>query len=297
MRILVTGGSGFIGRHLLPLLERHQLLLIGRSEPRVRLPNATYVCGDLAETGVWREAVRKFSPEACIHLAWTGLPDYSLSRCMENFDSSVRLFELLSDMGCQKIFVAGTCWEYGNLRGQVGEADSPYSMNLFASFKTALRLVGESLTASRGLSFIWGRLFFVYGPGQRETSLVPSCYRALKKGQAPEVANPGAVNDFIHVSDVAHAIRALIESPGVSGVFNIGSGVPARVGEVCQLVSKCLGGVRVVFETSTPSASDERGMWADVSLIKAKTGWTPRLSLQAGIEQTLARWKEHDGRS
>lgn len=281
---------------MLPLLGRHQLLLIGRSELRVRQPNVACVPGDLAEPAPWREAVQKFSPEACIHLAWTGLPDYSLSRCMENFDSSVRLIELLGGMGCQKMFVAGTCWEYGDLQGQVGETDAPHATNLFATFKTALRLVGESLTASRAPDLIWGRLFFVYGPGQRETSLIPSCYRALRKGQVPQVNDPNAVNDFIHVSDVARAIQALIESPGVRGVFNIGSGVPARVGEVCQLVSSCLGGAGSVSEACTSSVSEGRGMWADVSLIGSRTGWMPRLSLQAGIEQTLDHWKQHDGR-
>ncbi|MBI5570804.1 MAG: NAD(P)-dependent oxidoreductase [Desulfomonile tiedjei] len=295
MRILVTGGSGFIGKHLLPLLKHHQLLLIGRRDLRVRQPNVAYVQGDLAEAAQWKEAVRRFSPQACIHLAWTGLPDYSLPRCLENFDSSARLIELLSDMECQKIFVAGTCWEYGGLQGQVGETDAPHTMNLFASFKTALRLVGESLTASRAVSFIWGRLFFVYGPGQRETSLIPSCYKALKKSQAPKVNNLNAVNDFIHVSDAARAIQALIESPGVSGVFNIGSGTPTKVGEVCQLVSKCLGRANIASETV--ALSDGRGMWADVSLIRAKTGWTPRLSLRAGIEQTLGSWEEHGVRS
>lgn len=295
MRILVTGGSGFIGTQVLPLLGHHQLLLIGRRERRVQAPNVAYVQGDLAEPAKWEKAAQKFSPEACIHLAWTGLPDYSLARCLENFNSSARLIELLSGMECQKIFVAGTCWEYGGLQGQVGEMDLPHSMSLFPSFKTAVRLVGESLTASRALSFVWGRLFFVYGSGQRETSLIPSCYRALKEGQVPEINSPNAVNDFIHVSDVARAIQALIESPGVSGVFNIGSGAPTKVGEVCRLVSKHLGGADFVSEAG--ALSDGRGMWADVSLIKAKTGWTPRLSLQAGIEQTLSSWEKKDGRS
>lgn len=289
MRILVTGGNGFIGKHLLPLLGRHQLLLIGRRELRVRQPNVSYVQGDLAEAAQWKEAVRRFSPQACIHLAWTGLPEYSLPRCMDNFNSSARLIEFLSGMECERIFVAGTCWEYGDLQGRVGETDSPGAMNLFASVKTALRLVGESLVASRSLNFIWGRLFFVYGPGQREASLIPSCYRALKKGQVPEVKSSNAVNDFIHVSDVAHAIQALIESPGVSGVFNIGSGIPTKVGEVCQLVSKRLRGADIASETF--ALSDGRGMWADASLIRAKTGWTPRLSLQAGIEETLNAWE------
>lgn len=293
MRILVTGGSGFIGKQVLPLLGRHQLLLIGRRELRVQQPNVSYVQGDLAEAAQWRETVRKFSPQACLHLAWTGLPDYSLSRCLENFNSSVRLIELLSSMACERIFVAGTCWEYGDLQGQVSETAAPPTLNLFASFKTALRLVGENLTASRALSFIWGRLFFVYGPGQRETSLIPSYYQALKNDQIPEVKNPNAVNDFIHVSDVACAIQALIESPSVSGVFNIGSGIPTRVDTVCQLVSKCLGRAN---RASEPVASSEaRGMWADVSFISAKTGWKPRLSLQAGLEQTLSNWEEEQG--
>ena len=123
---------------------------------------------------------------------------------------------------------------------------------------------------------------------------MPSCYRALKKGQAPEVANPGAVNDFIHVSDVAHAIRPLSSSR--VPVFNIGSGAPTGVGGVCQLVSRCLRGSGFVSAASAASVSDGSGMCADVSHIRAKTGWTPRLTLQAGIEQTLASWKEHDGR-
>ena len=277
---------------MLPVVGLHQLFWAGRNEPRVRLPNATYVRGDLAEAAPWKEAVRKFSPEACIHLAWTGLPDYSLFRCMENFDSSVRLIELLSGMGCQKIFVAGTCWEYGSLQGQVGETDVPHSMSLFASFKTALRLVGESLTASRGLSLIWGRLFFVYGPGQRETSLIPSCYNALRKSQAPKVNDPNAVSDFIHVSDVARAIQALIEFPGVSGTFNIGSGAPTRAGEVCRMVSKCMGGADILSGANAPSTSDGQGAWADVSRIRAETGWTPRLTLQAGTGPGPNSWQE-----
>lgn len=289
MRILVTGGNGFIGRHVLPLLGHHQLLLIGRREIRLRQPDVSYVRGDLAEAAQWEDAVRKFAPQACIHLAWSGLPDYSLAQCLDNFNAGVRLIEFLSNMDCDRIFVAGTCWEYGDLRGQVAETDLPGTMSLFAATKTALRLIGENLAASRAKSFLWGRLFFVYGPGQRETSLIPSCYRAFKDGRAPEINNPHAINDFIHVEDVARAIQALIESPGTSGVFNIGSGSPASVGEVCRLVSQYLR--RADYDPDASAHSAEQGMWADVSLLRAKTGWKPRLTLQAGIEETLNAWE------
>ncbi len=253
----------------MPLLGSHELLHLGKIESR-------------------GETVRKFSPEACVHLAWAGLPDYSLARCMENFNLGVELIKELSDTGCQKIFVAGTCWEYGDLQGQVRESDPTRVTNLFASFKTSLRLVAESLMAPRKQDLIWGRLFFIYGPGQRKTSLIPSCYNALSHDQPFSVNTPNAVSDFIHVSDAARAIKTLIESTGVSGIFNIGSGVPATAAEVCQLVSRCLNKNGSVPDGVT---AEKRGMWADVSLIKARTGWTPQLSLEAGIQQTVAGWK------
>ena len=213
------------------------------------------------------------------------MPDYSLLKCLENFNTTMHLFGFLKDIGCKKIFTAGTCWEYGNLQGQVKEEDSSSGMSLFASFKTSLRLIGENLAAEKGIDFIWGRIFFVYGPGQREQSLLPFCYQALKKKEAPQVNNPSAINDFIYVSDVAMAIVALIEAPFVSGVFNIGSGIPVTVAKLCNLVAQRLGVEGLPIEH--PRSSNEKGFWADISSIQKSTGWKPQTSLENGIDETI----------
>ena len=121
------------------------------------------------------------------------------------------------------------------------EGDQGHDLNLFAAHKTALQLIGQSNCAATGSRLTWGRVFFVYGPGQRPSSLIPSCYRSLKHGVAPKINNPLAINDFIHVADVAAAIRELVEADGATGIYNIGAGQHFAVWEVVNLVAAEMG--------------------------------------------------------
>jgi len=292
MRILITGATGFIGKHLVPLLARHQLLLMGRREACFSQPGVSYIRADLADLTAWKKQVEDFAPDACIHLAWKGLPDYSFESCLENFNISARLYKFLSRNMCRKIFTAGTCWEYGNLQGVVKEADFSGGLSLFASFKAGLRLIGESLSLQQKVDFIWGRTFFVYGSGQREASLIPSYYSSLAGGQLPAVRNPNSVCDFIHVSDVVSAIKVLIETEGVSGVFNIGSGYPTEIVQVCEYIAKTLKVEKKFSCGNTSSAGD--GFWADISLISSKTGWEPQMSIHRGVEETVKELRKND---
>jgi nucleoside-diphosphate-sugar epimerase len=286
MRILLTGGGGFIGKHLLPLLGKHQVLMVGRRDFEGLEDNISYVKGSLSNLSELEGKIESFSPEACIHLAWEGIPDYSFSNCLKNFNASIRLFDFLSRIGCETIFAAGTCWEYGNLNGQVHESNVPTNMNLFASMKSGLQLSGQSIFNSNAINFIWGRFFFIYGPGQRETSLMPSCFQTFNAGKSPELKNPDAVNDFIYVLDAAKAIVNIIESSNVSGVVNIGSGKPTKVSDVCKIISKKMN---ITFKS--PALEDSQksiGFWADLSKIRQQTGWAPEVSVEEGIQMTLA---------
>ena len=90
MRILLTGGCGFIGKYLLPLLDKHQILMVGRRDFEGFKNNISYLQGNLSNLSELEEKILAFSPEACIHLAWEGIPDYSFATCLKNFNATIR---------------------------------------------------------------------------------------------------------------------------------------------------------------------------------------------------------------
>src|SRR3990167_10434282 len=143
MRILVTGASGFLGRHLMPLLKQHDVMRLTRStaEPSLMGEGGKSLIADLSHEGSWQEEVERFSPEYCIHLAWEGLPDYSLTRCRVNLNTSLMLLETLVKARVKRVVVAGSCWEYGRASGPVREDMAPIDCGVFASTKHAVRTV------------------------------------------------------------------------------------------------------------------------------------------------------------
>jgi UDP-glucose 4-epimerase len=283
MRIFMTGASGFIGRHMLPLLDRHEVVCLTRHEASLsNLPFVRALAGELGRPEVWRATLEGFAPHCCVHLAWEGLPDYSLARCRANLDAGLRLFEALIAARVERVVVAGTCWEYGAATGAVDEQRRPADCGLFAAAKNALREMLASAARDAKLQYQWARVFFAYGPGQRANSLIPSCHAAFAAGGAPIIRRPRAAQDFIHVDDVAGGLLALVECDIESGVYNLGSGMPTSVAEIANRAA-------AHFHTAPPfsNVTFDEGLWADTAKMEASTGWRAGTSLQDGLARTL----------
>jgi len=292
VRILVTGGTGFIGRSLIPLfLERgHDILVLTHSRQpgnRYGSNSIKYFYVDLQDAVSLETCMKKFKPQALVHLAWEGLPDYSMEMCRRNLEYSIRLFSLASMLGCSPILSTGSCWEYAGNRGMLSENDELESAALFPATKTAIRFIGESIARENGLRFYWLRLFYVYGPGQRKTSLIPHIIESAKNGSKPQIQSPCDRNDFIFVDDVARAITGVIEHQPDKVVYNVGSGNPTAVEEV----------VRITYETMNKTfdnkfltkreAGTGKEFWADISRICKDIGWQSEWDIQSGVRATI----------
>lgn len=284
MRIFITGATGFIGCRLLPLLAGHDVLVLSRRPCDFRQePNTRSVVGDFVEPIGWRGDVAKFAPECCIHLAWQGLPDYSLAQCRANLDAGVRLFEVLADAGVGRVIVAGSCWEYGNAHGSVDEATPSNEYGVFAATKLGLLGILQAFARERAFDYCWARIFYSYGPGQRASSLIPLCHAAFRAGGEPKINKPEVTQDFIHIQDVARALRALAELEGGTGIFNLGSGNPTTVGDVANLVAAHFGREPLFGDGVEP-----RGFWADTTRMTQVTNWRPEIAIADGVKSTLA---------
>lgn len=289
MRVLLTGATGFIGKPALRLLlgQGHEVLSLARGETPFDLsPRGAlhwHRC-DLSSLETWLAALDAFRPEACLHLAWEGIPDYGLERSMGNLTMGARLLDAAVKNGCTRVVISGSCWEYGKVQGLLHEETPPVAPGIFASAKRGLHGLAKAICREGGASLAWGRVFYPYGPGQKEASLLPTVCRAIREAGNPELRTPKAANDFLYVDDTAAALVFLL-GVDAQGAFNIGSGRATPVGWMADQLL-LLAGRQPLFQVSPDAV--ENGSWADMSRL-ASLGWKPTTSLEEG----LLRTKEH----
>lgn len=280
MRLFVTGGTGFIGKHLVRKLQDdgHTIFLLSRRPPVELMGLSTqappYVIeGDLSNLKEWKADVEGLELDAFIHLAWDGIPDYGPDMSFKNLSIGVDLYRLASEIGCKKILTTGSCWEYGSQSGSLNEDMAIRPLNSFSAAKNALNWIGSEIAKKNDIQFTWTRIFYVYGPGQKESSLIPYLVQKKNQGDTPELTNPGGANDFVYVGDVVSAL-ALLLSRSNGGMYNIGSG---RLTAVAEVVREIYG-----YESiQVPERPD--GFYADISKIQKETGWEPLVSLAEGL--------------
>ncbi|MHA2282086.1 MAG: NAD-dependent epimerase/dehydratase family protein [Promethearchaeota archaeon] len=292
MKIFVTGGSGFIGRHLVSLLATrgHEILVVTRSEKTVKENNfkmARYLRMDLRDSSILSAALKEFEPQTLVHLAWEGLPDYSEKMCRRNLDYGIDIFSRAAEVGCTCILSTGSCWEYAGRNGMFAEDDRVESTSMFPAVKNALRFVGEAIANKNIGRFYWLRLFFVFGPGQRIETLIPHIIQSVSKNIIPQIKTPLNRNDFIYVKDVARAIADVLEMQPKNSVYNVGSGYSTSIEDIVHTTYEVLGKPYPQESFVKKGAGAEQDFWADISRIKCDIGWQPEYDIESGIKETI----------
>lgn len=290
MRIFITGGTGFIGKFILKKLSagRNKLLVLTRYPEK--LNHSSYVQalkGDLSGRGNWAKNLKEFKPDAAIHLAWEGIPDYGIKNSIKNLNQGLNLFQVLAETGCKKIICAGSLWEYGKQTGKISENDRTLPFNTFTASKNSLNYLGRGIAKENNIEFIWTRIFYVYGPGQKKASLIPYLIDCLINNKIPEIRNPDAENDFIYVEDVAEAIVSLLKPGLMSGEYNIGSGKLTSIKNIIKIISVNLK-TKIEFDQGDKKQLDKiSSIYADISKIRKATGWSPTTPVKEGILRTI----------
>ena len=294
MRILLTGGAGFIGAHVAERLaeDGHNLLLPVRKAEAGSAPvsgkgEISRISCDLAKIHEKAGVFLDFQPETAIHMAWEGIPDYSAGMSTRNLRYGLDLMTMLAEMGCPRVIYTGSCWEYQHKSGCLAEDAPVHAANPFTVAKISLFQMGREIAKENGMAFIWTRPFYVFGPGQKLTSLVPHIIDCVLKGEPPGIKTPGARNDFVYAGDVAGAVSSIVEHCFDSVVLNIGAGVSHSVREITQHVYDILD---QDYPSDILNAKDPVppvDFWADISRIREHTGWEPGTPSREGIRETV----------
>lgn len=290
MRVFITGGTGFIGRHTIEELKKrkHRLLILSR-EARSKERGVDFIKGGLADIPKWKSRLKKFRPEAAVHLAWEGIPDFSYPLCVKNLEGGIALFSALAEIGCKKIVTTGTGWEWGGRTGRIPDDIAVEPVSAIVAAKQSLRFMGETLAREKGMDFIWLRPFVPYGPGQRAGSLIPHIIRSVDAGTPLRLKNSLAQGDFVYVGDVARAIVLAVSRGKGIAVYNIGSGKLSAARDIAVMVCKEMGAGGKYVSDFKNSARGRLlpAPYADIRKIRKEIGWRPTTSLGVGIRKTV----------
>ena len=244
-RILITGATGFVGRHVLNTLLGQEVGIrcVVRGESETKLPaspklDPCLVTKDLfaEDESWWRKGFE--GVDVVIHLAWYAEPGkYQFSaKNMECLIGTLRMARAAAEAGVRRFVGIGTCFEYLPSTEPLAadarlEPSSPY-----AACKAAAYLAMSQILPLSGVEFAWCRLFYLHGEGEDVRRLVPTLRKSLSEGRPINLTKGTQVRDFL---DVVEAGRQIVEIAlgGKSGAFNICSGRAVTVRELAESIA------------------------------------------------------------
>lgn len=300
-RVLITGATGFVGHPCPALLaSRGYEVHATTSRPPRTDDGIHWHQTDLLQPGAADALLADLRPTHLLHLAWYA-EHGKFWQAPENLPwvrASLELVEAFVRHGGRRAVVAGTCAEYEWGHDRCHEATTPlHPASYYGQCKHALEQVLAGYAAQTGLSLAWGRIFLLYGPQEHPTRLVASVIQALLQGEPARTSHGGQLRDLLHVADVAAAFAALLDST-VTGPVNVGSGQGVTLKQVIETLGRLTGRPDLIQLGALPAPADDPPfLVADTRRLTDEVGWTPQFSLEDGLQDAIAWWRQQANRA
>ena len=306
MEILVTGGSGFIGRHLVRRLieSGHTVTVFDKLDARPagaaggsRLP-VKVIIGDLLDPSALRTALEASSPRVVVHTAALVGPTLSLEEPLLtariNLDGTINVLEALRTAGGPRAVFISTEEVYGQFRHDPAPEDDPMSpVNPYGITKAAAEWYVDFYHRYHHLDSYVVRTSWVYGPGFPRGRLEAKIIADALEGR--ETVFPSGADqrtDYTYVDDLVEGLRLLIEHPRPGHrLYNIASGVSQSIREVGDILRRLLPTARIaigpgLLETGPGVPMPQKG-GLDISRARRDLGYRPQVTIEAGLSRCV----------
>lgn len=316
-RVLVTGAAGFIGSHLVEALvcEGYQVRAFVRYVSHGSLGNLRWlpptvlaelelVRGDVRDADAVRRACRGCS--AVLHLAASISIPYSAVHPREvvetNVGGTLNVLSAVLEVGSvERVVVTSTSEVFGTAQYiPMDEAHPLRPRSPYAASKVAADKLAESFFHTYGVPVVILRPFNTYGPRQTARAVVPTIVLQALQRQEIRLGRLETTRDLLYVADTVSAFLACLRAPadGVLGEsFNVGTGREISIGELCRTLCMLLGKpdmpVRQEERRVRPEEGEVYRLCADGRKAQQRLGWSPRYSLDEGLQETVAWFAAH----
>lgn len=305
-RVLITGGCGFIGSHLvrhLAGLGADVKVLQEEGRPCTRLEKEKRVAVarcDLSKAAAVEEVVEKFRPHYIFSLAAKILRGVNSDFLPELFDTHVKnLAHVLSaaekDKELIRLVHVGTIDEYGKISAPFREDARENPQNPYAVTKLMGTRLVQHTAQSGTVPAVVVRLALTYGPGQRDGMFVPDFVRSCMEKKNFPMTQGEQTRDFLFVADAVDGLVAAAATEGIVGeIINIGSGQQIQLKEAAERINALAGNPIEVQYGAIPYRADENmEYWLDTKKAQKLLNWNPQTSLSEGLRATIVWYKKH----
>ena len=297
-RVLLTGASGFIGRHCLTCLlssDFDEVHAANRHGARPFAENVNWHGADLRDPVQARELIKKVRPTHLLHSAWIATPGiYSSSADnLAWLEGSISLFRAFGQSGGERIVGVGTSAEYLPDEHACHEQRTILApLSIYGKSKLACMNALEISAQAYDFSAAWGRVFVPYGPGDPDARLFPSVLKSLLAREDIALTHGEQVRDFIYAPDAGALLVQLLGS-NCRGAFNVGTGVGYSVRSAIEMLAQKVDAVdRLNFGARKMKSGEPDYLVADMTRTFEHVGCRIFASLDRGLSDIVQNTKD-----
>ncbi len=303
-KILITGGTGFIGTNFVK-----ELVKLGCSPTIIsrNIKNNTlnktfagkvdFIELDLCDFEKTRDFIKKNRPDLIVNLAGTNNKNDQDDRIFEklNFKAAVNLFEIAREINVKRFIQIGTADEYGCQTTPQKETFDLQPKSAYSSSKANATKYGLSMFNESKFPIVILRPFTVYGFGQPNQMFLNQLIYSALRNETFRMTEGNQKRDYIFIKDMVAAIISASFEKNIEGeVFNIGSGVAFPLREIAKKVWNITGADSEMLQVGFRKANDSELLdtFADITKAKKMLEWHPEVSLDEGLNQTIEAIKK-----
>jgi UDP-glucose 4-epimerase len=302
MRVAVTGGSGFIGSHIVDYLKQagHDVLVI---DHRVK-PHRSDV--EFADVDIVDFAALLSATEGCefiYHLAAVSNVDQAFQQPVYTVELNVRgtanVLETARRNHARRVVLASTVWVYSGCRDHEVHEDSPFYMpgagHIYTSSKIASELLCQDYWRLYQQPFTIFRYDIPYGPRLREATVIPTFLRKAFNGEPLTIIGDGSQHrNFVYVEDLARAHVLAMQDAAQNQIYNLKGKRRITVRELAETINALLGG-DIPIEHLPARPGDYGGKEVSGAKARRELGWSAEIDFEEGMRRTIAWFAEKHG--
>lgn len=301
-RMLVIGGTGFIGRNLCKIAQArgHAVTSLSMHAPAGGIEGVNYLSANLSDRESLKYLLAGKQFEYLVNCG--GYVDhrsyFSGGRDLiaAHFEGVQNLLDAV-DLSCLKRFVQiGSGDEYGAAAAPQSESIREAPISPYSLAKVAAAHFLQMLWRTERFPSVTLRIFLAYGPGQDAKRFLPQIIRGCLQNRCFPVSDGEQLRDFCYIDDVVEGILRALRVPESCGqVINLASGMPVSIRSMIEQVCALVGQGQPDFGKIPYRQGENMALWADTHLAHELLGWSPQVSLEDGLARTIEYYRNQDG--